>query len=319
VRFCFIVEEKYRLDGMPTSVAQQLSAWGHGVYVLEPQSTASCLSALASVDTHRFDAYVLKTVSDGPGLSILGAAAANGVPAINDPRAIRLVRDKAIGAAVARANRIPFPLTYFVADLRRADLIPRAQYPLVIKPSNGSSMQDVHRVDGPEQLEAVCQGLVGGRSFLAQRYVANDGYDVKLYNTGLDAFAIVRGSPLHPGMAVEEHLVPMTSELRRIVMSVGRVFGLRIYGVDVVRTTAGWVAVDINDFPSFGSVPNAVGLVSRTIVGLAARAMRRRAIRGTVRTLARRASLEFRLREEEAIDGILGLRTMERENVGGGL
>jgi ribosomal protein S6--L-glutamate ligase len=318
VRFCFIVEEQYRLEGMPISVARELSASGHDVYVLEPQTTASCLSALASVDARRFDAYVLKTVSNGPGLSILGAAAAAGVPAINDPRAIRLVRDKAIGAAVARAHRIPFPLTYFVADLRRADLIPRTLYPLVIKPSNGSSMQDVHRVETPEQLDVVCQSLVGGRSFLAQRYIGNDGYDVKLYNTGLGAFAIVRGSPLHPDMAVEEHLVPMTSELHRIVTSVGRVFGLRIYGVDVVRTSNGWVAVDVNDFPSFGSVPNAVGLVSRTIAGLAARGMRRRAVRGTVRTLARRASPDLRLREEEMIEGILGLRTLEPEQLGGG-
>ena len=44
MRLCFIVEERYRADGMPMAVVQQLRAWGHDVDVLEPQSSATCLS-----------------------------------------------------------------------------------------------------------------------------------------------------------------------------------------------------------------------------------------------------------------------------------
>jgi len=47
--------------------------------------TVTCLSDLAS---QSYDAYVLKTVSNGPGLSILQAAEAVGVPAINNSRSI---------------------------------------------------------------------------------------------------------------------------------------------------------------------------------------------------------------------------------------
>ncbi|MGI0156646.1 MAG: hypothetical protein ACREDE_11020, partial [Thermoplasmata archaeon] len=102
MRLCFIVEERYRADGMPMAVVDQLLAWGHEVEVLEPQSSATCLNRFAGGD-RGYDAVVLKTVSDGPGLSLLEAAAALGVATINDPQAIRTVRDKTVAAAVAQA------------------------------------------------------------------------------------------------------------------------------------------------------------------------------------------------------------------------
>jgi len=48
MRFCFIVEEKYRNDPMPLVIADQLLQWGHEVDVLEPQATVTCLSDLTT-------------------------------------------------------------------------------------------------------------------------------------------------------------------------------------------------------------------------------------------------------------------------------
>src|SRR3981081_3856479 len=129
MRRCFIIEDEYRGDRMPMRVADRLSTWGHDVHLLHPQASATCLSALTRVGDDRFDAYVLKTVSDGPGICILEAAAASVIAAINNPRAIRLVRDKAAAAARARAARLPFPLTYFVVDVTQAALVSRAHLP----------------------------------------------------------------------------------------------------------------------------------------------------------------------------------------------
>ena len=79
MRLCIIVEERYRHDGMPLRVAEQLLAWGHDVDLLQPQSSVTCLSELGGGDSRPYDAWVLKTVSEGPGLSILEAVAAAGV------------------------------------------------------------------------------------------------------------------------------------------------------------------------------------------------------------------------------------------------
>jgi ribosomal protein S6--L-glutamate ligase len=287
VRLCFIIEEAYRLDTMPLRVAELLAEWGHDVRLLHPEASATCLSALADADSDPFDAYVLKTVSDGPGICILEAAAANGIATINNPRAIRVVRDKAAASARARAAHIAFPLTYFVVDPSQVALIPREHYPLVIKPSNGSSMRDVYRLDHPSELGKLELAAGHERFFLAQRYVDNEGYDIKLYALGREVFAVVRPSPLHPGLDVSERQVQVTPELAWIAGRVRRVFGLDIFGVDVVHTRHGWVAVDINDFPGFRGVPGAVTLVSRRIASLARRAAVRRALRAEGHMLLR--------------------------------
>jgi ribosomal protein S6--L-glutamate ligase len=224
---------------------------------------------------------VLKTVSDGPGLSLLDAAAAAGVTTVNDYRAIRLARDKAVAAVRARAAGIPFPRTWFASRTALLDQIPADAYPLVIKPNNGSSLRDVYRVDTPEDLARL--DIDDNTRMLAQPYLPNPGHDVKLYNTGDEVFATVKRSPLHPGADVVEEQIPVTPELRSLARAVGRVFGLDIYGIDVVETAEGWVVLDVNDFPSFGNVPQAAWRLARTVLRVT---RRQAAARAAARTAA---------------------------------
>lgn len=281
MRFCFIVEEQYRREPMPLVIADQLLQWGHDVDILEPQSMVFCLTDLID---NGYDAYVLKTVSDGPGQSILEAAEAVGIPTINNSRAIRLVRDKAVAAAFARSHGLPIPPTYFVAHPRLLSQIPQEDYPIVVKPSNGSSCRGIYRLDSPAELEALSIAEENDSFFLAQRYAENTGFDIKLYVTGKEVFAIAKKSPLHPD--VDEGLIPLTPQLRRLALRVGSIFGLDIYGLDVVETPQGLAVLDINDFPSFGLVPRAVARVSEYILHAAKRAEMQRSAR-TKRSLRR--------------------------------
>src|SRR6266478_9999442 len=217
MRFCFIVEEQYRNDPMPMVIADQLLQWGHDVDLLEPQTAVTCLSDLAQ---QGYDAYVLKSLSDGPGLSILEAAEAVGIPTINNSRSIRLVRDKAIAAAVVRAHGLPIPLTYFIAHPRLLKQIPEEDYPLVVKPTNGSSCGGIYRVDSPADLATLDIVQPNAGFFLAQHYVENAGFDIKLYVTGTEVFAVAKRSPLHPDVKVEKRLIPLTFELRDLAQQV---------------------------------------------------------------------------------------------------
>ena len=269
-RLCFIVEEKYENDAMPSVVAEALRSWGHQVDVLHPHSMLTDLGDLMPGGTSAYDAYVLKTVSGGPGLSVLEAAGAAGLATVNDYRAIRLARDKAVAASRARAAGLPFPTTWFAARSALLQQVPRDRYPLVVKPNNGSSCEQIYRVESPEQLDRL--DIDDSGFLLAQPYLTNPGYDVKLYNTGGDVFAAVRRSPLHPGEDVVEQLIPVTPELHALTLAVGRAFGLDIYGLDVVQTPRGWVVLDVNDFPSFGKVPEVAQRLARTVLRLARRA-----------------------------------------------
>src|SRR5881398_564153 len=161
---------------MPMVIADQLQQWGHEIDVLQPYAAVTSLTDLSLT---KYDAYVLKTVSDGPGLTILEAAEAVGIPTINNSRAIRLVRDKAVAAAFAHAHGLPMPPTYFVAHPRLLKQIPAEDYPLVVKPSNGSSCRGIYLLKGPEDLTALEISEAHDSFFLAQRYAENSGFDIK--------------------------------------------------------------------------------------------------------------------------------------------
>jgi ribosomal protein S6--L-glutamate ligase len=266
MQFCFIVEERYRNERMPMAVADELNRQRHDVDVLEPVRTVTCLSELAGTDSKRYDAFVLKTVSGGPGLTILEAAGALGFVTVNDWRAIRLVRDKAVASAVARQHGLPFPSTYFVARRDLLEQVPSSLFPIVVKPSNGSCGDNVFRAQSPDDLAQLEHEAWADEGVLVQRYVKNPEFDLKLYNTGSGIYAIRRSSPLHPNVKVDARLVPLPDELRRLMIKIGQVFNLDVFGVDVVAGPQGWVVVDVNDFPSFGLVPDAAKSIAQTIV-----------------------------------------------------
>jgi ribosomal protein S6--L-glutamate ligase len=249
---------------MPMVIADQLRQWGHEIDVLEPYAAVTSLTDLSLT---KYDAYVLKTVSEGPGLTILEAAEAVGIPTINNSLAIRRVRDKAVAVAFAQAHGLPVPLTYFVGHPRALVKVPHEAYPVVVKPSNGTSMQDVHLVRTPEQLSTL--KLDEETHYLAMRYVENTGYDIKLYVTGQEVHAITKSSPLHD--TVQEQEIAVTPEMLKLARRVGHVFGLDLYGVDVLETEQGLMLVDINDFPSFYGVPRKVAAIAEYILHAAYR------------------------------------------------
>ncbi|GAC1616321.1 MAG: hypothetical protein NVS4B7_08790 [Ktedonobacteraceae bacterium] len=249
---------------MPMVVADQLQQWGHQIDVLQPYVA---ITSLTNLFLTSYDAYVLKTVSDGPGLTILEAAEAVGIPTINNSRSIRLVRDKAVAVAFARAKGLPVPLTYFVGHPRALVNVPHEVYPVVVKPSNGTSMQDIHLVRTPEEMATL--QLDETSYYLAMRYVENTGYDIKLYVTGQEVHAITKSSPLHS--SIPEGEIPVTREMLKLAQRVGQVFGLDLYGVDVLETAEGLMLVDINDFPSFYGVPRKVACIAEYILHAAYR------------------------------------------------
>ncbi|WP_438486869.1 ATP-grasp domain-containing protein [Streptomyces sp. S186] len=292
MRLCFLVEEQYRHDGMPRDVIAQLRAWGHRVDILWPGRSLIRMSELSgAVADGRHDAWVLKTVSGGPGLTLLEAAATTGLTTVNDVRAIRGVRDKALAAVIARAGGLPVPMTYAAMRAEEFAELPEAEFPLVVKPADGSSGRAVRLVERPEQLgsgkpaswavEAPPGGVAvdggaesgggteAGGMLIAQPYVPNSGIDLKVYCVAGDLYATERRSPLHPGQPVTERQVPLPVEVARIAAEVGTVFGLDLYGVDVLLGPDGPVVVDINDFPSFRKVPDAVARVSAAVLRLA--------------------------------------------------
>jgi ribosomal protein S6--L-glutamate ligase len=173
--------------------------------------------------------------------------------------------------------------------------VPHDVYPVVVKPSNGSAMQDVHLVRTPEEMAH--KKFDTGSYYLAMRYVENTGFDIKLYVTGQEVHAIVKTSPLHD--IVQEKEIAVTREMLKLARRVGQVFGLDLYGVDVLETPQGLMLVDINDFPSFYGVPRKVASVAEYILHAAYRARRERE-RRTMRPVISSRKITGRLGRQDA-------------------
>ncbi|MGW2178297.1 ATP-grasp domain-containing protein [Streptomyces sp. NPDC001732] len=265
MKLCFLVEELYRHDGMPLDVARRLSSWGHQVDVLRPGGSLLRVSEEVRAGTH--DAWVLKTVSGGPGLTLLEAAAAVGLTTVNDARSIRAVRDKVLTSVVARQHGLPVPVTYSAPRATMFADIPDELFPLVVKPADGSAGRGVRLVPDPGRLAEAEQE--GEGQLIAQPYVPNSGSDLKVYCLAGEFHATVRRSPIHPDGPADEGAVPLSAEVAAVAAKVGKVFGLDLYGIDVVLGPDGPVVVDINDFPSFRQVPDAVTRVAGAVLELA--------------------------------------------------
>lgn len=262
------MEEQYRHDGMPVEVIRQLASWGNQVDVLRPGG--SLLRLTEAVQTSIHDAWVLKTVSGGPGLTLLEAAASAGLTTINNARAIRGVRDKALAAAIGLRRGLPLPATYAAALPELLVETTESEYPIAVKPADGSSDRAVHLVSSPRRLAEMLPDLTEGGMLIAQPYVPNSGVDIKVYSIGDELYATERRSPLHPDHAVRERRVPLSAEIAAIAGQVGVVYGLDLYGADVVLGPNGPVVVDVNDFPSFRQVPDAPVRLARAVLALAA-------------------------------------------------
>ena len=55
---------------------------------------------------------------------------------------------------------------------------------------------------------------------------------------------------------------PISREVREIALGCGRVFGLGLYGLDVIDGVDGPTVIDLNYFPSYRNVPHAAELIA---------------------------------------------------------
>jgi ribosomal protein S6--L-glutamate ligase len=62
--------------------------------------------------------------------------------------------------------------------------------------------------------------------------------------------------------------VPVEERFKRRIIKLGRKLGMSVFGLDYVLTEKGPYIVDINDFPSFRSIPEGVSLISDHIYNL---------------------------------------------------
>jgi ribosomal protein S6--L-glutamate ligase len=263
LRVSVLAEERYLTQPQPTAAAAALREAGHHVDLVVADRHAADLAAPVGADV------VLARGRSTALVSLLRAAEASAVPVANSASAISAVVDKAgMGATLAAAG-VPVPHTWVgpVDVLARwADLA----FPLVLKPVCGDNARGL----AVARSRAELAGLPWPEPVaLAQTFHRGDGVDLKLYVAGDRVWALRRPSPIDETGAPRPvgtpgDPIPVTPALAELARRCGRVFGLRLFGVDCVDGEHGPLVVEVNDYPNYRGADGASEAIAALVAEL---------------------------------------------------
>jgi len=206
------------------------------------------------------DLYILKSHA-ALWLSLAEIIHMHGGRLLNPFPACLAAQNKIVAVQLMQAAGVPTPRSWVTADLTVLRSLVQEQ-PVIIKPYNGGRgigirvMRSSRELtDAPRPAEPV----------LIQEYVPP--YDeVKVYVIGEEAFGVRTRSRL--GEA-RRRPCGISDEVRAIALRCGRLFGLGLYGLDVIEGADGPLVVDLNYFPSYQAVPGAGARIADFIEGYA--------------------------------------------------
>ncbi|MDX2033157.1 MAG: hypothetical protein SF339_20945 [Blastocatellia bacterium] len=240
-------------------------------------------SGLIDLQNFKFDYDLYLFKSHSPLAESLAAAAHyRGARLLNEYPATMKVRDKVLTCTMLLQAGIPTPRT-FVTDSIETLRAPVREMPIVVKPYRGRRGMGIEVCMNEAQFDALIQRragagageeddggedgtALGDRLIFAQEYEEHEPYDYKAYAIGDYVHAIKR---IFPARTKEEKLgIPVGEdpELEDLVRRCGNLFGLQLYGVDLVKTPKGYSVIEVNCFPGYKGVPDAGARISNFIL-----------------------------------------------------
>ncbi len=241
-------------------VSRILRERGHGVTSSIPEEELCGLHDLP-LD---HDLYLLKSYTE-LSLSLAGALSAQGANLVNPYDGCAAARNKIVCYQMLRKAGVPVPNAWITSDLGSLAPLLR-QHALILKPVMGWRGEGIRVVRDERELAAIPH--VPG-PILIQEYLENPGEDLRLYVAGEEVFGI-RKRFSRTSFAVDGEPVPVSREMRSIARLCGRIFGLQLYGIDVIEGPSGPRVVDVNYFPGYKGVPGAAYAVAEHIENYAA-------------------------------------------------
>ncbi|QXE37976.1 alpha-L-glutamate ligase [Streptomyces sp. GMY02] len=246
------------------------------------------------------DVYLLKARTPR-ALALARSFEERGAPVVNSAAATGFCQDRTAMAALAESAGLPFAATRTVGALRELVAEAGLPYPLVVKSRHSRRHDLVARVDDAGALRALCASAEwADEPVVVQPFTANSGWDHKVWVVAGQVFAALRRSELADsgtdstnGGTGHEPPRPSTRPANRpsalppavplplselpggwldLVLRIGPVFALDVYGVDLIDAGDGApLIVDINAFPGIrgqAGAPEALAaLALRTATG----------------------------------------------------
>ncbi len=210
-----------------------------------------------------YDLYVLKSHSS-LWLSLAGVLHEQGARILNPYPGCFALENKIITTQRLKNAGVPVPETWVTADFSL--LMPIAEEkPLIVKPNTGGRGKGIYFIQSPRDLLDIPET---GQPMLVEELIPGTGEDLKTYVIGDQVFGIRK--PFSPmSYRTAGRPVRVDPQVEAIARACGRVFGLSLYGLDIIEAPDGPVVVDLNYFPSYKGIPNAAGILADFIVDYA--------------------------------------------------
>lgn len=210
------------------------------------------------------DLYLLK--SHAPqALELAHELEERGALVVNNWASTLACQNRVLMAERMRAAHLPWPRTWSFATLadllKQPDVLSEFSFPLIIKSAYSHRGDLVQKLHNPAELQAL-NGRWSEEPVVLQAFAQGDGWDQKLWVIDGHLYAARRRTALEANaQTADVPLSDVPADWRQIALSIGRVFDLRLYGLDLVLTEQGSVVVDVNGFPGFRGWPEAANLL----------------------------------------------------------
>ncbi|MGP3975706.1 ATP-grasp domain-containing protein [Streptomyces sp. 8N114] len=221
----------------------------HQVDVVDPEIVDGSAPYAEALGQPLADVYLLKDHTPR-ALALARFLEHQGRVVVNSASATELCQDRTKMAELAHRAGLPFARTRTVGTLGQLTETDLA-HPVVVKSRHSRRGDLVARIDGAEELRALC-ATWAAEPVVMQPFTANDGWDHKLWVIAGQLFAALRRSELadaERGPAVPLAPGDLPDGWYDLARKVGAVFCLEVYGLDIIDTGNGPLIVDVNAFP----------------------------------------------------------------------
>ena len=271
---CFLMDNPETPRHPVIAVALQQLSQRYIVRLLDVR-TLTGAEAIAQEEQHPLAALYLLKSHAPQALEVAHYLEQRGAVVVNSWASSRACQDRVLMSERMKEAHLPWPQTWSFPSLAnlmaQQEVLATLSFPLIIKSYYSHRGDLVDKVDTVEQLQAL-MGQWSQEPIVLQEFAAGDGWDIKLWIIDQHIFAARRRTPLEANAPKEDFPISdeeLPDEWRRITLEIGRVFNLRLYGVDLLITERGPMIVDVNSFPGFRGVPGAdtalVSLVERMV------------------------------------------------------
>lgn len=248
---------------------------GHAVEVIDTTRCYMAINALAPevyYDGNRLPRYDAVIPRIGASISTYGSAVVRqfetiGTYCVNGSEGILASRDKLHAHQLMARGRIGMPNTAFAASPKDTSnligLVGTA--PLIVKLLESSQGKGVVLAETKKAAESVISAFRGLKAnFLVQDFVKEaSGEDIRCLVIGSKVVAAIKRtgaagdfrSNLHQGGSASR--VRITRDERETALKAARMFGLKLAGVDLLRSETGPKVLEVNSSPGLEGVEKA--------------------------------------------------------------